>query len=145
METKVQYVREGWRSYGPPVLGAILVLLILFGGYSLWKGSRGRNIEVANPPAINDLAQDLDNAVDLRLSPTPNTVNPNTPRSNLGTGSVTPTPTRAPGQTGTASPSATAKGGVTQLPNAGFPGFGVIAGLIASFVAGLKLSKYKKS
>src|SRR3989344_1506720 len=44
METRVQYVRDGWRSYGPPVLGAILVLVILFGGYSLW--SRGRTPKV---------------------------------------------------------------------------------------------------
>lgn len=144
METKVQYVKDGWRSYGPPVLGAILVLLILFGGYSLWKGRQTRPIEIANPPAVNDLAQDLNNSVDLRLSPTPTpTVNPNTPRSNLGGGAVTPTPTKTPAQGGAATPSAGVKGGV--LPKAGFPGFAVVAGLVASFFAGLKLSKYKKN
>lgn len=140
METKVQYVKDGWRSYGPPVLGAILVLLILFGGYSLWKGRQSRPPEIA-VPGVNELGQDLDNSVDLRLSPTP-TLNPNTPRSNLGAGSVTSTPTKAQAQGGTATPSAGVKGGV--LPKAGFPGFGVVAGFAASLLAGIKLSKYRK-
>lgn len=141
METKVQYVKDGWRSYGPPVLGAILVLLILFGGYSLWKGRQSRPPEIA-VPGVNELGQDLDKSVDLRLSPTP-TLNPNTPRSNLGAGSVTPTPTKTQAQGGTATPSAGVKGGV--LPKAGFPGFAVVAGFVASLLAGLKLSKYKKN
>lgn len=131
METKVQYVKDGWRSYGPPVLGAILVLLILFGGYSLWRGRQTRPPEIA-APEVNDLAQDLDNSVDLRLSPSP-TPDPNTPRSNLGGGTVV---------TPTATPSAGIKGGV--LPKSGFPGFAVVAGLVSSLFAGLKLSKYKK-
>ncbi|MDO8452284.1 MAG: hypothetical protein Q7S79_00880 [bacterium] len=142
METRVQYVREGWRSYGPPVLGALLVLLILFGGYSLWKGRNPKVTPIAAPSGFDNLSQDLNNQIDLRLSPT-TTPSANTPRSNLGGGTVvTPTPTPTAGSGQAASTSATAKGGV--LPKAGFPGFAVVAGLVSSLFAGLKLSKYKK-
>ena len=154
METRVQYVRDGWRSYGPPVLGALLVLLILFGGYSLWKGRNPKVTPIAAPSGFDNLSQDLNNQVDLRLSPSPTPTtgsgqaNPNTPRSNLGGGTVvTPTPTPIPtagsgqAQSG-ASTSAVAKGGV--LPKAGFPGFAVVAGFVTSLLAGFKLSKYKK-
>ena len=151
METRVQYVRDGWRSYGPPVLGAILVLVILFGGYSLWsKGRTPKVTPITAPSGFDNLSQELNNKTDLRLSPTA-APSANTPRSNLGaTGTVvTPTPTRSAGsgqaqaQGSTASPSAGTKGGV--LPKAGFPGFAVVAGLFSSLFAGLKLSKYKKS
>lgn len=148
METKVQYVRDGWRSYGPPVLGAILVLVILFGGYSLWsKGRTPKVTPIAPPSGFDNLSQDLNNKTDLRLSPT-TAPSANTPRSNLGAGTgtvVTPTPTpaRSAGSGQAASASAMAKGGV--LPKAGFPGFALVAGLFSSLFAGLKLSKYKKN
>ena len=149
METRVQYVRDGWRSYGPPVLGAILVLVILFGGYSLW--SRGRTPKVtpiAIPGGFDNLSQELNNKTDLRLSPTTSAGSgqANIPRSNLGGGTgtvVTPTTSAGSGQApSAASSSAMAKGGV--LPKAGFPGFALVAGLFSSLFAGLKLSKYKK-
>lgn len=34
---ETSYDNPSWKDYGPPILGAIIVLLILVGGWQLWR------------------------------------------------------------------------------------------------------------
>lgn len=138
MEERVARIRERivyyWPTYGPPVLGAVLVLLAFFVGYRILS-SRSQN--EANKPQVNESNLTLN-----VQSPTP--VEPNSTVT-LPAG-VTPTPTTS----ATDSVSMT-KGGVAaspsagdKLPETGFPLVFVLPGLLGVSAGGYKLSKFKK-
>lgn len=160
METKVQYIKDAWRSYGPPVFGAIIVLLVLSGGYYFLRNKQNLPTQIPAPSVINsvnEFSQDLSNTVDLRLSPTPTSnLDTNTPQSNLGgntanTTSTTSTKNAEKGSTGTpatlpteTTPTKSTETTVDVLPKAGFPGFTYVTALIATLLTGIGLTKFKK-
>ncbi|MBI4028791.1 MAG: hypothetical protein HY376_00265 [Candidatus Blackburnbacteria bacterium] len=132
MEERFQKIRERvvyyWPTYGPPVLGAILVLLALFVGYRILANRTPK-------PTTTGLN---DNNLSLNVQGTPTLVEPNASVT-LPAG-VTPTPT--PGEVATGP--ATTKGGKA-LPKTGFPLFLAIPVFAGMGIGGLKLSKFKKN
>lgn len=137
MEERFQKIRERivyyWPTYGPPVLGAVLVLLALFVGYRLLS-NRAAN---QTTTGIND------NNLSLNIQGTPTPTEPGATVT-LPAG-VTPTPTPQPSTEGTdATGPATTKGGQA-LPETGFPLVLAIPAFVGIGISGLKLSKFKKN
>ncbi|MBI2268133.1 MAG: hypothetical protein HYU80_01645 [Candidatus Blackburnbacteria bacterium] len=124
MRERFQIVRqqlvEGWPYYGPRVIGAVVILLLLVGGYTVW-----RNLPKVGEPTPNQLG--------LSLTPTP------TP---LGE-SEQPKATISLGGTPTATPTPTAV--TSNLPKTGFPVVLAIPVLLLALGGGLKLSSFKKN
>lgn len=125
-----------WPTYGPPILGAVLVLLALFVGFRILS-NRGK--DDANKTQVNEsnLAMNVQN-------PTPSE-----PSSTVTLpAGVTPTPSEAP----KAEVAAITKGGLQAspsagktLPETGFPLVFALPGLLGATAGGYKLSKFKKS
>lgn len=144
MQEKFYTIRErivtSWPTYGPSIVGAVLVLLALFVGYRIWTGRS----QVAAP--VTDVT---DTNLTMTVEPTPTPVVPNTePSSNLVVGSggtvITPTPAQVAVASQATDSSAT-KGGVpTTLPETGFPLFAVLPGFGLAVAGGFKLLKSKK-
>lgn len=128
-----QQLAEGWPYYGPRVIGAVVILLLLVGGYVVW-----RNLPRGREPLINQLG--------LSLTPTPAPLGgTEQPESTITLGG-TPTPTPRPeaGQplAGTPTPIADK---AANLPKTGFPIALAIPGLLLALGGGLKLSRFKKN
>ncbi|OGY16489.1 MAG: hypothetical protein A3H88_01130 [Candidatus Blackburnbacteria bacterium RIFCSPLOWO2_02_FULL_44_9] len=140
MQERIQQVRERvvyyWPTYGPPILGALLVLLALFVGYRILNN---RSQDEVTTPAIPDTN------LSLSATPTPGLGEPN---ATVTLPAGAPTPTQAPiggvASDTVATTSATTKGGQT-LPETGFPVFLAIPAFSAVAFGGFKLSKAKKS
>lgn len=111
-----------WPYYGPRIVGGALILLILVLGYLFWRSTR--------QPQVTQQT----NRLALTTTPTPAPVGGIEPVATV-TLEETPTPTPAP----------TTKGGVTKLPETGFPLILAVPGLILSFAGGLALSRFRKS
>ncbi len=150
MENRYNQTRERlayyWPTYGPPVLGALLVLLALFVGYRILSNRD----EKASTPQVQD------NNLSLNIEPTPGESQP--PAEVTLPAGVTPaqTPvggvasdtkgamgsTGSPSATSSATSSAMTKGG--KLPETGFPIVFAIPAFSALAFGGYKLSKAKK-
>ncbi|OGY09054.1 MAG: hypothetical protein A2782_01030 [Candidatus Blackburnbacteria bacterium RIFCSPHIGHO2_01_FULL_43_15b] len=130
MEERFQKIRERvvyyWPTYGPPVLGAILVLLALFVGYRILANRTPK----PTTTGIND------SNLSLNVQGTPTPVEPNASVT-LPAG-ATPTPVEV------ATGPATTKGGQA-LPETGFPLFLAIPAFASIGIGGFKLSKFKKN
>lgn len=125
-----------WPTYGPPVLGAVLVLLALFVGYKILSNKQ----TTSNTPSVQE------NNLALTTQGTPT---PQEPSSTVTLpAGVTPTPVQALGGTSTtkggieATPEATTKGG-QKLPETGFPLFALVPVFAGMGLGGFKLSKFK--
>ena len=99
--------RTQWRNtlsdYGPTILGIVIVILVIVVGWSFFQ-SRAKK---ANVPMPSSIAQ---------ITPSPINVSNDQPNARLNLGSVeSPKPSASP----TNSPST--KGGVSKLPETGFP------------------------
>ena len=141
MENRYNQTREKlayyWPTYGPPVLGALLVLLALFVGYRILS-NRG---EQATTPQVQE-----DNLL-LNLEGTPT---PEQPGASVTLPArATPTPEQVPvGGTAqedsesAATSSASTKGG--QLPETGFPVVFAVPVFATLAFGGFKLSRVKK-
>ncbi len=143
MENTYNQTRERlayyWPTYGPPVLGALLVLLALFVG---WRILSNRGDRVTTP-------QVQENNLSLNVEPTQGQTQPDA-EVTLPAG-VTPTPvpvggvestTKGGEATDSATSSAMTKGG--QLPETGFPVVFAIPAFASLAFGGWKLSKAKK-
>lgn len=136
MENRYNQVRERiayyWPTYGPPVLGALLVILALFVGYRILSN---RN-EVTPTPQVQE-----DNlSLNLEGSPTPE--QPGASVTLPGGATPTPVPVGGVAQN-EATPAATTKGGET-LPETGFPLVFAIPAFSALAFGGYKLSRARK-
>lgn len=148
MQDRFQQVKERvvyyWPTYGPPILGAVLVLLALFVGYRILSN---RSNNTATTPSVTESNLTLN----TEGSPTPSEPGANV---TLPAGQTTPTPEQALGgasrtkgglsATNGATTSGTTKGG-QKLPETGFPLVLAIPGLIGATAGGFKLTKVKKS
>ncbi|MBI2590500.1 MAG: hypothetical protein HYW33_01280 [Candidatus Blackburnbacteria bacterium] len=134
MEERFQKIRERityyWPTYGPPVLGATLVLLALFVGYRI----------LANRTTDQTTTGINDSNLSLNIQGTPTPAEPGATVT-LPEG-VTPTPTPTPAEVATGP--ATTKGGQA-LPETGFPLFLAIPAFAGIGIGGFKLSKFKKN
>ncbi|MBI3289995.1 hypothetical protein HYZ78_01205 [Candidatus Microgenomates bacterium] len=109
-----EVTRTRWKNtlsdYGPTILGIVIVILIIVVGWSFFQ-SRAKKATVPMPSSI------------AQVTPSPIATTADQPSARLNLGSAEPLPAQAgatPQPSASASASTT-KGGVSKLPETGFP------------------------
>lgn len=118
--------RAIWRDFGPLIMGALVLAVVLSGGWYLWQNSKS----VENAPVVIEETQELGDTI---LLPTSEITIP----GGLAQSSPTPAPPVSPAP----STSAQAKGGT--LPKTGLPLSQILA-LASLPIAGVLLKKLVK-